>query len=537
MTKEQKKKRSGASSSGEKMRKRDELDDLFFDDDTIEEAEPKKKRSKADDTDELEFTAAPKAKKSTAKHKSGAKRTGKKRRKGLHHTIYGTLAAVCAAVTLLIACFCALCTVQYFDFLEMRALLDRDVFYPGITVDGVDLSGYTLADAMDLFRERELSAAQDKGLVFELDGEKYAFDAVQIGYGSNYAAVLQGAWDIGRDGTLAARYENAQEGCEYTISRGYDESFLRSVTDALAQDLTTESVDAEVTGFIFNRGEFTFSEGRQGFVVDAQQLFDQARAALEKGDGTVQITREVIEPNVTQEQLQAQYGELSVAVTNASSSNDNRINNIRLACSSINICLQPGEEFSFNGVVGQRTREAGYKKAGVYVSGELGEEIGGGICQVSTTLFNAVVKADLEITERHNHSRPVSYVDNGKDATVSWGSQDFKFVNSSDEPVYIVAYVTDEWRVKVHVFGKLRTDGLEISVVPVLQETVKPGSDTYKYTPDLPTGQTRVKSKARKGYRVNTYKAYTDAQGNVVDKVFLCSSYYPAAAAVIEVGK
>ena len=165
------------------------------------------------------------------------------------------------------------------------------------------------------------------------------------------------------------------------------------------------------------------------------------------------------------------------------------------------------------------------------------EEIGGGICQVSTTLFNAVVKADLEIVERHNHSMPVSYVDNGKDAAVSWGAQDFRFVNSTDEPIYIVAYVSGDWRVKVHIFGKLRTDGLEVSLVPIVQETLKPREDEYRYTTDLAPGATRVKRKASNGYRVNTYKAYTDAEGNVVDKVFLCASYYPPKGAIIEIGQ
>lgn len=503
--------------------------------------EPAKKTDRhAKKVDELDFDTPAPAQKAKHKkhgpHSRSARRAKARRRRRMRHTLYGTLSAIFAVLSIAIVAFCAVTTVQYFDFLEMRAYLDTDTFYPGVTVDGVELSGYTLADALDLFRERELDAAQDKGLTFALDGEEYTCSAVELGYGSNYAAVLQGAWDIGREGSLEERYAQAVAGCSYTISRGYDETMLRQATYKLAASLTKDSVNAEITGFIYNQGRFEFSEGSNGSFVDSEQLYQQAVEAIANGTN-VQIVQQVIEPDVTLEELSAQYGEISSAVTNASSSSNNRINNIRLACSSINICLQPGEEFSFNGVVGQRTEDAGYKKAGVYVSGELGEEIGGGICQVSTTLFNAAVKADMEITERHNHSRPVSYVDNGKDATVSWGLQDFKFVNSSDEPIYIVAYVTSEWRVKVHIFGKLRTDGLTISVVPVLQETIQPGSDTYKYTTELPTGQTRVKSNARKGYRVNTYKAYTDADGNVVDKVFLCSSYYPAAAAVIEIGQ
>lgn len=500
------------------------------------QAQGKHVRKEPENWDDL-FLDEPVKKKKPAPHSRSARRAKVKRRARMKRTVYGTLSMAFAAVCILIIAFGAISTTRYFDFLEMRALLDRNTFYPGTVVDGVDLSGYTLPDALELFREREFDHAGSRSVTFDLNGEKMVYPAEELGFGSNYAALLRDAWEIGREGALEDRYAQAQAGCNYTISRGFDENILRRKTYDIAASLTKDSVDASIAGFTYNYGRYEFNAEQPGTFVDSEELFQQTVLAVASGEEVV-IRQTIIEPEVTVAELSTQYGELAVAVTNASSSNDNRISNIRLACSSINcMMLEPGEEFSFNGVVGQRTRDAGYKKAGVYISGEVGEEIGGGICQVSTTLFNAVVKADLEVVERHNHSLPVSYVDNGKDATVNWGSQDFRFVNSSDEPIYIVAYVTDDWRIRTHIFGKLRTDGLTVSLVPVLQDTIKPGDDEYRYTDDLPTGQTRVKSKARNGYRLNTYKAYTDENGNVVDKVFLCSSYYPPRGAIIEVGR
>ena len=465
------------------------------------------------------------------------RRAAAKRRARARKTLYGLLSALFFAIAAGICAFCAVRTSEYFHFLEMRALLDTDAFYPGMCVDGMDLGGMRLSQATEIFREKELSLSSSGGVTFTLDGETYTITPGQAGYGSNYAAVLHGAWEIGRHGTLEERYAAALNGCSYTVSRGYDAATLRSVTDALAAQLTTPALNSEVTGFIPNRGQFTFSEEQTGKIVDADQLYQQALAVVGEG-GTVEVQRTVLAPTLTAADLQESYGERSVAVTNASSSPANRLSNIKLACSTISgTCLQPGEEFSFNAVVGKRTAAAGYKKAGVYVSGELGEEIGGGICQVATTLFNAAVKADLEITERHQHSRPVTYVDKGKDATVSWGLQDLKFVNSQDEPIYIVAYVNSDKRVKVHIFGKLRTDGVKIEVVPQITEISNPGSDTYRYVDDLPTGETRVKDKARKGYKVNTYKIFYDAAGNPIEKEFLCYSSYAAKGAIIEVGR
>lgn len=377
-----------------------------------------KHAKKADDWDDLFLEDTPKKKKKPAPHSRSARRAKAKRRARMKRTAWGSLSALFACVCLLIVGFCTLSTMRYFEFLEMRAYLDRDTFYPGVTVDGTDLSGYTLTDAMDSFRSREMDYAASQGLSFTLDGKEYEYSAVELGFGSNYAAILQAAWDVGRDGSISERYAEATAGRAFTVDRGYDETILRQATYALAASLTCDSVDAQVTDFIFNKGQFVFSEEEPGSFVDSEELYQQAASALASGTQTVAINRTVVEPETTVEELSASYGEIAVAVTNASSSNDNRINNIRLACSAINcILLEPGQEFSFNDTVGQRTKSAGYKKAGVYISGEVGEEIGGGICQVSTTLFNAVVKADLEITERHNHSLPVSYVDNGKDAT------------------------------------------------------------------------------------------------------------------------
>ncbi|MGJ7912739.1 VanW family protein [Neobacillus sp. LXY-1] len=127
-------------------------------------------------------------------------------------------------------------------------------------------------------------------------------------------------------------------------------------------------------------------------------------------------------------------------VTSFNPSNKNRTNNIKLAANAINnYVVFPGETFSFNKVVGKRTKEKGYQRAKVIVRGEYSEDIGGGICQVSSTLFNAVDNAGLEITQRFSHSRHVPYIPPGRDATVSWYGPDFEFKNNYNQPVLIRA--------------------------------------------------------------------------------------------------
>ena len=173
-------------------------------------------------------------------------------------------------------------------------------------------------------------------------------------------------------------------------------------------------------------------------VVDADALYRQASAALNGGGATVQVAVNTVEPTKDSSDVNGRFGMITQAVTNASSSNKNRLTNLRLACAALNgYCIQPGETFSFNQVVGQRTAKRGYKKATVYQSGELAEDIGGGVCQVSTTLWNAAMKANCEIVERSEHSRTVAYVDKGKDATVSDDRYDFVFTNNTGANIYI----------------------------------------------------------------------------------------------------
>lgn len=173
---------------------------------------------------------------------------------------------------------------------------------------------------------------------------------------------------------------------------------------------------------------------------------------------------------------------LSSFSTNYVTSNTDRTTNLRLASNKIDgTVVMPGEEFSYNKVVGRRTIAAGYKEAAIYSNGEVTQGLGGGICQVTTTLYNAVVEADLKITERRNHMFIPSYVDGGEDATVVYGSTDFRFVNTRDYPVKIESSVSGGVaRVKIH---GLRTDNeYDISIE---SKTVKTTSksivvDAYK---------------------------------------------------------
>lgn len=210
--------------------------------------------------------------------------------------------------------------------------------------------------------------------------------------------------------------------------------------------------------------------------------------------------------------------------TTYSTKNTNRSTNIRLASSKINgTVLMPGDTFSYNQVVGKRTTAAGYKSAAVYANGEVTTGIGGGICQVSSTLYNAVLYANLEIIARTNHGFNPGYVKAGRDATVSWGGPDFKFKNNRDYPIKIVCSGTGG-KINFQIFG-LKTDNeYEVEIQSNIVQTIS-YKTVYQNDSSLAKGKTKVIQSGSNGCKTETYKILKQ-NGKVVSKTLLSKDTY-----------
>lgn len=428
--------------------------------------------------------------------------------------------------------------VRYQDFLTMKSAVAEQGFYDGTTVEGIDVSDMTLESAL-AYWEAEVEPAYAQRTV-SLDSGT-TLTAAQLGYSSDYAAVLARAWNAGQTGSLEERYariaERQAQPASYSVTRTlYTDSAIESFAESMAAQIDRPAQDAALESFDVDSFQFTYVEEVAGSRLDAQALARDIAQALDAGGGSVALSVESIQPEVTVASLSSQYGMIAYAVTNASSSSSNRLTNIALSLELINgTRLDPGETFSFNETVGERTTDRGFKVATAYSSGEVTEEVGGGICQVSTTLFNAAVKSDMEIVERHNHSLTVSYVDLGKDAAVDWGNKDLRFTNTGDEPVYIVCLLTDDKRVRIGFFGKLLPNGESITVEGETTGTI--GYETV-YQPNLsfPSGYSEVTQRGRNGYTAVAYKIRWDAEGNQISSELLCNSTYRTTNEIIEYG-
>ena len=297
-------------------------------------------------------------------------------------------------------------------------------------------------------------------------------------------------------------------------------------------DKIHNEVYKEVKDAYYTQNPFTVYPEEEGIDFDVEA----AKTAITEEKEEYEIPLKITKPSKTVKDIgtEAFPDLISTFSTKYNAGNADRTTNLRLAANKINgTVLLPNEEFSYNAVVGERTINAGYKMAATYSNGAVVDGLGGGICQISSTLYDAVVMANLKITTRRNHQFVTSYVPAGKDATVVWGSQDFKFVNSRKYPVRITASVqggvatVQVWGIKEEVEYDISIETKKIATIPPATETIQDAS--------LPAGQQKVVQAGSNGSKVEAYKV-TKLNGQIVSTTLLSRDTYNAMKRIVRVG-
>ena len=260
---------------------------------------------------------------------------------------------------------------------------------------------------------------------------------------------------------------------------------------------------------------------------------EAAKTMLQEDKEEYVIPLIITKPNVTLTDIgeKAFPNELSTFTTRYDVSDVDRTTNLELACEKLNgKVILPGETFSYNQTLGARTASAGYKNAKIYSAGEVVDGIGGGICQISSTLYNAVLMANLEIVERRNHQFVTSYVPAGRDATVVYGSTDFKFKNTRQYPIRLVA-TAKNGIATVTVYGikeeKEYTFSFSTKTVASIPYTTK-----YEEDASLPEGTEKVKQKGANGLKTETYITKM-LDGKVISTTLLSKDTYNAMTRIV----
>ena len=303
-----------------------------------------------------------------------------------------------------------------------------------------------------------------------------------------------------------------------------DESVMKTIYKTLSKEGKNATLDKD-NDYKIVKEEY----GAKYDLDDSISAFNKAKEGKE-----FEVKAKAIIPSITKEDLEKNLfkdvlGEYTTSVSGSSV----RRNNVRLAGEKCNVILLPGEEFSYNKTVGKRTKENGFGEAGAYLNGETVQEVGGGVCQTSSTLYNAVVLSNLEVTERTNHTYISSYVPIGRDATVSWGGPDFKFKNNRDYPIKIEASYANS-KLTCKIIGT-NVDG---SYVKFTSERTGDVAYNTKYENDatIPEGQQVTKQAGSNGGRAVSYRLVYDKDGKLLSKKKEAKSYYKGHEAIIAVG-
>ena len=305
-----------------------------------------------------------------------------------------------------------------------RKILDH------IYAESVDLSGMTQEEAQEALQTRvdEITGYQ---IVLHMDDMSTGVTAKELGVTGDNDGTIRQAMDVGQVGNVIKRYKVKkaleQENLQLDLSYQVDEESVRKALETYCVALNREVVNYELTR---ENGEFKITNGARGVTLNEDGSVDKVKDYLEHvwkdGPGSVDLDVEITEPKGSQEELAKVKDVLGQGVTDYSASSAARATNVKNGTSKLNgKVLYPGEEISVCDNMVPFTEENGYAPAASYANGTVVESFGGGICQVSTTLYQAVLQAELEVTERHNHSMIVKYVEPSMDAAIAEGASAF----------------------------------------------------------------------------------------------------------------
>lgn len=411
--------------------------------------------------------------------------------------------------------------------------------YAGIYLDGVYVGGLTKEEAMGEY-DKYISGIEDLDMTFSTSVGSYTIKLKDIDVSVSVEEAVEKAFHYGRQGNILTRYKEIKALEEENIVLVPDKKFNKTRLKSKLENDTAELVsEPENASIARENGEFIVYEGKTGTSIKVEDTIKVVEEIFEEEweqkNLKVAAVVEEIDPPYTADDFYKIDSVMGHAVTGYTGSG-NRSHNLVTGTEKVNgTVLMPGEQFSFNQVVGPRTEENGFESAGQYVGDELVDGMGGGICQVSTTLYNAVLKSELAVNERSPHSYTVSYVDRSKDAAIAGDYMDLKFTNDTEYPIYIAGYAGGG-TVTFDIYGHdTRPANRTIEFVSKTIETIEPGEPKETPDPTLPEGTRVTDQQAHTGYYAELWK-YIYIDGELVDSVRVNQSQYSASPAKIRVG-
>ncbi len=424
--------------------------------------------------------------------------------------------------TLLFACFTQTLTVQ---------AKEDDTIKKGVYAGDISLEGMTKEEAETAIRGYVGTLGESQITLTYAEDKQIVVSANDLGIAWNNPEILDEAMQLGKQGNIVARYKAAMdlehENQVYPIDLRFDKAGISAILTEQCVPFDQAAVDYTL---MRENGVFSMQDGQTGYRLEVEQsandIYTYLTTDWTRDNAEIQLVVVAEEPRGNKEELALVKDVLGTYTTSYKSSGSSRSANVENGCKLINgILLYPGDEFSTYQVVAPFTKANGYYMAGSYLNGKVVDSLGGGICQVSTTLYNAVLLSELEVTERHNHSMIVNYVSPSADAAIAESSgKDFKFKNNTEHPIYIEG-VCENKKITFTIYGvESRAANREVIYSSEILEVNRPTTDAMYPDVTKPIGYISVSS-AHIGYKARLWKIVKE-DGVEVSREIVNSSNY-----------
>lgn len=415
---------------------------------------------------------------------------------------------------------------------------------PGISVQGIDLEGMTKSQAISVIESYVYRLLENDKLIY--------IQYKDIAQETPGAAVFGAKWSnrelldklilLGNEGNVVERYKTRkdmeQNPVDYKVELTFDEATIASYLESKMTKYNQKVVDYSL---VRNNNSFQVIDGKVGYEVNveasAKEICDYLSNSWDFSAVYFPLQIEVVQPRGSHEELASVTDLIGSFTSSFKGGSSAKVTNISNGSKLINaITLYPEEEFSFDAYAAPYTIANGYAMGQSYSGGKLVNDVGGGICQVSSTLYNAVLRAELDVTMRYNHSMIVGYVPISSDATLAETSgKDFRFKNDQDVPIYIESYLTNNQQLVVNIYGKeTRPSNRTVEYYSETVEVINPPPDVINVSASMPVGQIQVSS-AYTGYKAKLWKI-VKVNGKEQSREQVNSSNYRAVARMATVG-
>lgn len=436
---------------------------------------------------------------------------------------------------------------------EYNEIYFSDKILPGVTVSGYDVGGKTAQEAEEFLNGCVDFNIDFSKLVLKYGAEKWEIDSETLPVTVDVKYAVEKALDVGRKGEAEERediLERLANGEKIDVSATIikDSDGIKAKLKEIKSEIDIEKQNAQVSFKYTDKPEYIYTDEKSGLSLDLVKVYSDICELIKEPKSVLEyeLKPETVEPDVKKSDLEGEYQLVTKFSTKLSvRAKEGRIHNIRTALAKLDERVWlPGETLSFNEWVGERTVEAGYMEGVFIVAGEYDTTVGGGICQVSTTLYytalltgaNAIgTNAPIEIVERRPHTWPSEYIDAGLDATVSWPHTDLKMYNNNSTPYFIHTYMNKSgsyYYVTFEFYGKPLPNGASVKIetelveeIPATQEIIADTENKY----NLALGEQKQTRKGRNGYKINVYQIWSEPGKDDVKSLITVSVYNPVS--------